>query len=164
MKMKKSFLMIFTLICCISAIHSQDMGYKTAIGLRLGYPLSASFKTFISDKNAIEAYAGFRSYSLYKWVNIGALYQVHNSIGSVDGLSWYYGGGANVFFWSYDSSITGASSTTFGIAGNLGLDYKFANSPFNLSADWVPIFFIGGDYLTGFGGAYGGLAVRYVLK
>ncbi|MBK7872232.1 MAG: hypothetical protein IPJ74_16935 [Saprospiraceae bacterium] len=50
--------------------------------------------------------------------------------------------------------------------GVLGLDYKFANAPVNLSLDWVPIFYIGNDreyVYSGFQGGYGGLAVRYVL-
>ena len=48
--------------------------------------------------------------------------------------------------------------------GNLGLDYKFDNTPINISADWVPTIYIGSGYLSGFGGGYGALAVRYTLN
>ena len=71
--------------------------YKSAIGLRLGYPLSVSYKTFLNDK-----------------------------------------------------------------AGNIGLDYKFANTPINLSLDWIPTYWLTG-YYDGFGSAIGGLAVRYTF-
>ena len=80
-----------------SAAQSQS-GYKSAIGLRFGYPLSVSYKHFISEPGAIEVFAGFRSYSYYSWFNIGGLYEHHKPISSVDGLQWYFGGGASVFF------------------------------------------------------------------
>ncbi|MFZ1257293.1 MAG: hypothetical protein WAR77_13120, partial [Saprospiraceae bacterium] len=55
------------------------------------------------------------------------------------------------------------SSSSFGLSGCLGLDYKFADYPINLSADWIPTFFING-FGDGFGAGYGALAVRYVFK
>jgi hypothetical protein len=110
-------------------------------------------------------FGGLRGYSSYSWINVGGAYQVHKPIEGVDGLNWYFGGGASVFFWTYKNSFTGdgSASTTFGILGNLGLDYKFEDSPINLSADWMPIFFING-FGSGFGGGYGALAVRYTLN
>jgi hypothetical protein len=141
---------------------SQAQDYKTAIGLRLGYPLSASYKTFLSDRGAFEGVLGFRGYAGYSWINIGAYYQLHNDIPSVKNLRWYYGAGANIYFWSYDAGFAGGSSTSIGISGVLGLDYKFEDIPLNVSVDWIPTYFLNG-YGSGFGGGYGGLAVRYVL-
>lgn len=146
-----------------AATHAQN-NYTSAIGLRLGYPLSVSYKHFVSESSAIEAFGGFRSYAGYGWFNVGALYQVHKPIADVEGLNWYFGGGASVYFWNYDNDFIGSdASTSFGILGNLGLDYKFANSPINVTLDWVPAFFVNG-YGSGFGGGYGALGVRYVLK
>lgn len=143
----------------------QAQDYNSAIGLRLGSPLSVSYKTFLGGgSNAIEAFAGFRSYSGYGWFNVGALYQVHKPINGAEGLNWYFGGGASLFFWNYDDNFVDSdASTSIGILGNLGLDYKFANAPVNLSLDWVPAFFVNG-YGSGFGGGYGALSVRYVLN
>ncbi len=146
----------------------QAQDYSSAIGLRLGVPLSVSYKHFLGgSNNAIEAFAGFRSYSGYGWFNVGALYQVHKPIADVEGLRWYFGGGASVFFWNYDNGFVfgdkNNSTTSIGILGNLGLDYKFVNAPINLSLDWVPAFFVNG-YASGFGGGYGALSVRYVLN
>jgi len=161
MNSKKLVLVSALLVGCIVTSFSQD--YKSAIGLRLGYPVSISYKTFISEPGAIEVFGGFRSWTGYKWFNVGGLYEHHAEIPGADGLSWYFGGGASVFFWTYDEGFSGGSSTSFGLLGTLGLDYKFAEAPINLSLDWVPHFFING-YGSGFGGGYGALSVRYVLS
>ncbi|MBK9337131.1 MAG: hypothetical protein IPM98_11355 [Lewinellaceae bacterium] len=161
----KKLVFAFALVLgCSMALFAQE--YKSAIGLRLGYPTSVSYKQFISDQGAFELFAGFRSWNGYGWTNIGAMYQHHNAIEGVDGLKWYYGGGASVFFWNYKGSFArgDAGNTSIGIMGVLGLDYKFADAPVNLSLDWVPIFFIGGGYYDGIRGGYGALSARYTLK
>lgn len=50
--------MALLLSMLVTSLSAQE--YRTAIGARLGYPLSASFKQFISDPGAIEIFAGFR--------------------------------------------------------------------------------------------------------
>ncbi len=159
--MKKLF---FTLVLVLAFFAAQSQEYKSAIGLRLGYPTSISYKQFISDPGAIEVFAGFRSYTFYRWVNIGAAYEHHKPITGVEGLKWYFGGGASVFLWTYDDGfLDDDGSTSFGLLGVLGLDYKFANAPVNLSADWMPVFFLNG-YGNGFGGGFGALSARYTFK
>lgn len=160
--MKKLIFTLSIMLCCVFAAQSQS-SYKSAIGLRFGYPLSVSYKHFISDPGAIEVFAGFRNYSGYSWFNVAGLYEHHSAISSVEGLQWYVGGGASAFFWNFDAGIYDGSSTSFGIMGALGLDYKFANAPFELSVDWLPTFFLNG-YGNGFGAGYGSLAARYTLK
>jgi hypothetical protein len=161
--MKKLIFTLSLVLCCVFAAQSQ--GYKSAIGLRFGYPLSVSYKHFISEPGAVEVFAGFRNYAYYNWFNVGAIYEHHKPISSVEGLQWYFGGGASVFFWSFDDGFfnDNSSNTSIGVMGALGLDYKFANAPFNLSVDWLPTFFVNG-YGNGFGGGYGALAARYTLK
>ena len=147
---------------------AQVQDYKSAIGIRLGYPLSLSYKTFISNAGAVEGILGYRNWSYYSWFSVGALYEHHMPISAVDGLAWYVGGGAQAYFWSFDKDYYLNSSDfatfSFGLMGALGLDYKFANIPLNISADWLPTFVIGGEFLTGFGGSYGGLGVRYTFR
>ncbi|MCB0636549.1 MAG: hypothetical protein KDC54_08010 [Lewinella sp.] len=145
---------------------SQAQEYRNAVGARLGYPLAASYKQFISESSAIEVYAGFRSWSTYSWFSLSGAYQIHNDLSSVtDGLTWYYGAGASVFFWSFKNTFLddNSTSTTFAIQGYLGLEYTFDDTPLSISVDWVPSFFING-YGNGFGGGYGALAARYVLN
>lgn len=160
--MKTKVLSVLVMLFMFAAV-SQAQDYKTAVGLRLGSPLSVSYKTFISEKGAFEGVAGFRSFSGFSWFNVGAYYQHHNEISSVNGLKWYYGAGANIYFWSFDFDLPGSSSTSIGLSGVLGLDYKFADIPLNLSIDWIPTFFVNG-YNDGFAGGYGALAARYVLN
>lgn len=166
MKIKlTSLVLILSFLICTSST-AQDY-YKSAVGLRLGYPVSASFKTFINESAAIEAYAGLRSYGFGSFINISGAYQIHKPLDSVDGLQWYFGGGASVFFWTYDQIFfdRNYSSTSFGLQGYVGLDYTFENAPISLTLDWVPTFFLGGSLNIGsFGAGYGSLGVRYVLN
>ncbi len=165
MKTKLTFLIGLFMVLGAASIKAQD--YKSAIGLRLGYPLSLSYKTFISEKGAIEGVLGFRGYTYYSWINLSAFYQHHKAIPSVEGLKWYFGGGASAYYWNYDNDFypnNDFASLSFGLHGIVGLDYKFADIPLNLSIDWIPTVVIGGEFLTGFGGSYGALSARYVLK
>lgn len=165
MRTSKILAVVAIVIGCTFAANAQN--YTSAIGLRLGYPLSVSYKHFLSENGAVEVFGGFRSYSGYGWFNVGGLYQYHKPIPDVDGLNWYFGGGASVFFWNYDNDFVFGdeddSSLSVGLLGNVGLEYTFKEAPINVSVDWVPIFFVNG-YGSGFGGGYGALAVRYVLK
>ncbi|MCB0595689.1 MAG: hypothetical protein H6557_03535 [Lewinellaceae bacterium] len=145
---------------------TQAQEYKSAVGARLGYPLSASFKYFLNDSHALEAYVGTRGWSGYRWTNISAAYLIHKplDVEGVEGLSWYFGAGASVFFWNFDVFLgENYSTTTIGAQGYLGLDFAFPNAPVNLTVDWVPTYFFNG-YGSGFGGGYGSLGVRYILS
>jgi opacity protein-like surface antigen len=147
--------------------------YKSAIGARLGYPLSASYKTFINETNAIEAYVNFRRWGnlftggfSYTRIGLGAAYLIHQQLGeNTPGLQWYYGGGAGVYFYSYsnDAAFNNPDNLGFGLQGFIGLDYTFEDTPINLTLDWAPTFYIGG-YDASFAGAVGSLGVRYVLS
>lgn len=158
----KNFLFL-VLVCMLCSVSVQAQNYKSAIGLRLGYPVSVSYKHFLNEKGAIEAFAGYRGFVGYGWFNIAALYEHHTPISSVEGLSWYAGGGAAAYFWSYNAGFAGGSSTSFGLLGTLGLDYKVKDIPLNLSIDWMPTIFLNG-YGNGFYGGYGALSGRYIFK
>ena len=167
MKLQKMLLgVLFFFLFSLSAqtLRAQGATYNTAVGLRLGYPLSASIKKFVKDDIAVEGYVGFRGFSGYSWVNIAAALQKHNAINEVYGLQWYYGAGASVFFFNFDNNFIndGAGNVSFGVQGYLGLDYKFADLPLNVTLDWIPTIFING-FGSGFNGGYGSLGVRYVL-
>lgn len=163
--MKKIYL-VFTLFCAMCfANQMQAQNYQSAIGLRLGSPIAVDYKFFISESAAVELYVGFRSYSIgYTFINPGAMYQKHMDISGVDGLQWYFGGGASAFLYNYKSSFgVAGDGFAFGLNGVLGLDYTFADAPINLSVDWVPTIIIGGGF-SGFGAGYGALSARYILN
>ena len=154
----------------VSTVNAQN--FDSAVGLRLGYPLSISYKKFINDSHALEFMAGTRGNNTlllgnsfrYRWFNVGGAYLVHAPLdmGDFGGLDWYFGGGASVNFWTYNYETDNAN-ISFGIQGYLGLSYTFDDAPVNISLDWVPSLFIGRTAFSGFGGGYGSLAVRYVL-
>jgi len=120
------------LICLISiaALTSKSQSYTTAAGIRLG-PNSAAVtagftvKHFLNEKSAVEGILGIND-----GVGICGLYELHFPIESVNNLQWFAGPGAYIAFRN--------SSTFFGAAGVVGLDYKFEEIPLNLTIDWKP--------------------------
>jgi len=146
----------------LSDVQGQD--YKSAVGLRLGYPISATYKTFVNESMAFEGFVGYRSFFGANFINLNAAVQIHQDIEgeNLEGLEWYYGAGAGYYIWNIDS---GSNFNRLGVSGYLGLSYTLSETPINFSVDWVPTFFIGGDGIfgSGFTGGYGALAVRYVL-
>jgi hypothetical protein len=163
---------IAMLSLCFST-HSNAQEYQSAIGARLGSPVSLSYKTFLGgSSNAIELFVNYRGrlglFNNYGWNRYGAggAYLVHFPIEDVlDGLFWYAGGGASVYFWGYDDSIifNDADNLSFGIQGYIGFDYKVEDMPLNISIDWSPNILING-YVNGFGVRYGAVSVRYTLN
>lgn len=165
--MKIKNLLILALFAITFNSNAQD--YNNAIGLRAAWGWALTGKHFIDDKAAIEAIVTYRSYGShsfdYSYFSLTGLYQKHSEIASVNGLKWYWGFGLNVGSWGGDwDLIDGDSDGSFfvGACGNIGLDYKFARTPINLSADWIPTFNLIG-WGNGFSGEVGGLAIRYTF-
>ena len=166
-------LKLLTITLFLFLLHSTTTTAQTAVGLRLGYPLSITGKTFISDDHAIEAFVGYRSRNIFfddgwRSLSINALYQIHDDLelGDLDGLRWFYGGGAGVRFWSYDDGLFSRedySRISYTVMGVFGLNYFFEDTPINMSIDWVPRISVGRGYVSGFGAGYGAFSVRYVL-
>lgn len=167
--MKRLFSLIpFLVLLFLLSGTIQAQEYKSAIGARLGSPLSASFKINLSEQNAIEAYAGYVGDSGFNWISASGAFLLHNDISDVEGFRWYYGGGAGLVFWNYQDDFffeDNLSSLGFTISGYLGLEYTFAEAPVNLTIDWAPTYIISEFGLgAGFGAGYGSLGVRYVLS
>ena len=159
----KNLLFVFIFLLGTFGI-SQAQDYNSAVGLRFGYPLSATYKTFLSETNAAEIYAGFRSYFGYKEFRVNGAYLIHNEIESVERLKWYYGAGPGLAFYSYDSIFAGdEGGLSITVSGYLGLEYTLDGTPLSFSVDWVPTYFIGG-FGSGFGADNGALSVRYILN
>lgn len=130
-------LLVITIIGFANTSSAQD--YKTALGIRLSSSQaivnnSVSIKHFLNDKVAVEGLFSFGDPLAF-----GAMAQVHNPMGE-SGIKWFYGGGAYLgFLKSYNpNTAKNETDANFGAMGVLGLDYKFANIPLNLSLDWKP--------------------------
>lgn len=162
--MKAYHYLLAAVLCLALSSGISAQAYSSAVGLRFGYPLSLSYKTFVNEQAAVEGYVGLRGYRRYRAMSISAAYLMHNDFPDAEGLQWYYGGGAGVQFWSYDDF---AASTTLGVSGYLGLEYVFPSTPIAISLDWRPTVYLGRQRISGFnnfGVGYGGLGVRYILN
>ena len=173
--MKKILFSVLFFTLCLTGTSLQAQDYQSAVGLRLGSPVSISYKTFLGDSpNALEVFAGTRGERTssfigdigWRWYNVGAAYQIHKplELGDLEGLSWYWGAGGSAFFWSFDEGFgIGETTTSFAVQGYIGLDYSFANTPISLTLDWVPTILLNG-FDSGFGADFGALGVRYIFS
>ena len=158
------------LTTCLTIIFfsmQAQRAYDSAVGARLGYPISLSYKKYISEANALEANLSFsNNRNGYGWIGISGAYLHHKEldIEGIDNLNWYFGGGGSVLFWNYvsRSSRFRNANTAFSIDGYIGIEYTFEDLPLNITVDWTPSIFING-FIGGFGAGYGAIAVRYVL-
>jgi hypothetical protein len=155
--MKRILLVTVFLLSIFAFNEIRAQSYESAVGARAGYFLTGTYKKFINDSHAFEAYAGLAYFS---GLVAGGLYQVHFPLEEleIENLYWYVGGGA---YAGIGSGWLGTSSFNLGVNVNIGLDYKFEDYPINVSIDWAP----GLDFVGRFGPTFviGGVAVRYVL-
>jgi hypothetical protein len=129
--MQKIIMVFFISLCYSTVAAAQESStYKNAVGVRLGNSVPTvksgiTYKHFLANNNAIEGILSFGDGTA-----ICGLYEIHKPINSVENLQWFIGGGGYVGFNN--------SNNTIGAAGIVGLDYKFANIPLNISLDWKP--------------------------
>ena len=138
---------------------SYSQNYKTAIGVKGGYPGYGSLngKHFLNSKTAIEGSIGGGTNTLW----LQGLYELNFSL--EQGLNWYAGGGANVGFYSFKNTITNerTSNMILGLNGIVGIEYTFEDFPLNVALDTGPNLRIINSLGFGWGA---GLAVRYAIK
>ena len=159
---RKYMLIIIVGICFNGVVQAQL--YDSVAGLRLGAPLSISYKKIINEDKAIEGYSGTRGKNGYRFINISGAYQIIEPIDlwGIEELYYYYGAGASIYFWSFEEEGNNQAVTP-GLQGYLGVEYTFPDRPINITLDWVPTVFLSG-HLSGLRGGYLSLGVRYVLK
>jgi len=165
--MKKLLLLLCTGFMLSSTTLSAQ-SFENAVGARFGVPLSVSYKMFLNQTDAIEAYAGILNRKNFNAVQVAGAYQRHNSFNldaEFEPLQWYYGAGASIAFFNNDNdSAVNNASVGLGISGYIGLQYAFDGAPIEVTLDWVPTISIGSNIGRGFGAAYGSLGVRYILN
>lgn len=137
------FLVVST-FCFATTASAQD--YKTALGVRLSSSPamvnnSISLKHFMNERTAVEALFSFGDP-----LALGALLEIHKPFAE-SGIQWFYGGGGYIGFVKTFNVEKNKNETdvNFGAQGVVGLDYKFANLPLNLSLDWKPELNLIGD-------------------
>lgn len=146
--------------------------YETAVGIRLGSPLSVSAKHFLHEEGAVELAVGFRNDDPFSYIHISGAYQFHKPIGEVENLFYYVGAGASIIRCKYTPEYeipgeeTGSfTSTYFALQGYVGVDYAFEDIPLNLSVDWIPTLNLGENSpQQSFSGGFWALAARFIVK
>ena len=164
MRMKKLFFTFFTLTALSFTSWAQP--YKTALGVRVGYPNQVNFtlKHYLGTNWALEfnAGAGYRSAG----VDLGFMY--HFDIKKVEGLRWYLGAAvdAGTYYRKRYHPVHGYAKhggfyTGTSIYG--GVEYTFSNIPLNLAFDAGPrLQFVPWDHYPDY--ARVGLTARYTIK
>lgn len=133
----------------------------SSVGFRFGNEQGISYKQHIGGGAAIEGILSARSWS----TNITVLYHIfHKPTGWTPGMDWFVGAGGHAWLYNRNNrdfpGYTGGLG--LGVDGVVGLQYNFADIPFNASLDWKPAFnLIGGNYFQG--GGFG-LSIRYRFK
>ena len=136
----KKILFAFFVVAVLNSLNTATaQDYKTALGIRLSSSAamqnnSVSIKQFITERTAIEGLISFGDP-----LSFGALVEFHKPF-SAAGLRYFYGGGAYLSFvktYNPNKQIN-ETDANFGAQGVVGLDYKFANAPINISLDWKP--------------------------
>lgn len=153
--MKTTILLSFILINTL--VFSQD--YKTAIGLKGGYPGFGSLnaKHFISENSALEATFGGISRENYGNGAFAILdYEIQHSLES--SFSWFYGGGGLLGF---TTNKEGTTTLQLGINSTIGIEYTFEEVPINCSLNMGPLIFISPEVRFNWGG---GLSIRYAIR
>lgn len=159
----KKLILLLVFIGCSTAMFSQI--YNQGIGARAGFGIGVTYKHFLNEQSALEAFMMFRPIGGYSFTNFGALYLHHFPIGSVEGLNWYVGGGLimQLFGGKYADLYPNDNKINLGICLAGGAEYKFANIPLAVSADIMPGVLFGNNYISGFRSDIGGLAARYTF-
>ena len=138
--MKKVFTILCLTMIATFAINysSKAQGYKNAIGGRFGAANGVTFKTSLGGNKMVDIIANYRSSNHTQYFRVTGLYEVYLPIPEAKGLNWYYGGGASIGSARYEYGPYNSSDLYFSVDGVLGLDYKFAQAPLNISLDWKP--------------------------
>jgi hypothetical protein len=158
--MKKSLLTLVAVALFSVMANAQD--YHGGVGIRIGGFASNGLtgKYFILPDVALEGILATR----WGGILIAGLGEIHAPVFDINRLSYYYGPGAHIASWSegrktrwFDDNI---NHTVIGIDGIIGIEYTFAEIPFNIGFDVKPAFNIIGNF--GFWVDEIALSVRYV--
>jgi hypothetical protein len=147
---------IILFACLFISALSYGQSYKTAIGLKGGYPGfgSLNVKHYLNGSNAIEASLGGNA----NFIWLQGIYEINKSL-PTGGMNWYLGAGPSI------GIANTMNNTTDGLyvmgTGLIGIEYTFQNLPINIALDTGPSI----QVVPQFGFAWGGgCAIRYTLK
>ena len=154
--MKKLLLVISLFIGVTLFTQAQTM--EKSIGVRITNGGEFSFQNPLGNSTRAELDFGIYGTNtvlltgIYQWV-----FELQ------EGFNWYAGVGAGVGSWSVDENYGDESGSFVFAAGDIGIEYNFQEAPIQLSLDFRPELYFGGDYADsrdGFGPDIA-LGIRY---
>lgn len=160
MKLK---LLLLGIVMGFFSLSALAQNYNTALGARLGYFNGFTVKHFVSESNALEGIVSFR----WQGFVITGLYEWQKPIKGAPGLDYFLGLGGHIGVWDrryygWGDRDRDGNFTVVGVDFIAGLEYTFAEVPFNIGLDWKPAFnLIGDNHWWGDGFA---LSIRYAFK
>jgi hypothetical protein len=136
--MKKVLFLTAIIFFFSSGLFAQD--YKTAIGIRGGFPTGINFKTFTGNDKAIEVIlSGYGG-----GFELTGLLEFHKQAFDTPNLNFYYGPGLHIGSFGNNAIIPGYygnnrnTGFVLGIDGILGLEYTLTDIPFVIGVDVKP--------------------------
>jgi hypothetical protein len=149
--MAMGFLLLTFGVCNAQYSPVYKTPYTTALGVRLGGTSGATIKHFFRPATAVEGILG----TFGNGFSITGLIEKNAQAFDVEGLSWYYGGGAHIAFYNgnryynvYGRDVTYRDNHDIGIGinGIIGLEYMLPdNIPVAFSLDLKPFIEIDSD-------------------
>ncbi len=179
---------LFVMVFLISSTYTYAQApYKHSIGVVVGTFYGTSYKTFLTDKLALQADFGVKlntvveKYTIWwfsgstsgqTWIawdlelNPNLMYQ--SSIGNT-GLSWFAGGGLSLgyaFVQQYRDFTVHSDFGKFGINAIGGVEYTFSSIPLSLQFDFRPGYglLFDSDYNRSCFDWTIGIGARYIIK
>ena len=151
---------------CLSSFSLSAQPYDNAIGLRMGFSVGLTGKTFLQPDKALEGLLHLQSQGL----GLTLLLEKHAPALGTPQLQWYYGIGGHAGLWYKDRNRNRAyplfgedANFIAGVDGILGIEYTIKEIPFVIGLDFKPLInLIGsGEFpRVRYGGAF---SIRYVL-
>jgi len=147
--MKKLLVVIMILVLAMSFAFAEEKATKMDAGVRLGVRYGISGRMFMED-NAIQALITMRGSGII----LTGMYQWHKplEIGEVENLSWFFGGGVHVGYYSLGDWVA-RNDIALGLDAVAGVEYDLEpliNFPIKVSLEYKPSF----DILGGWAGSF----------
>lgn len=170
--MKKFISIISFIIISVGVSYAQytpvfRTPYKTSLGIRVGGTTGLDVKHFFRPATAVEGILG----TFGNGFSITGLVEKNAQAFDVEGLNWYYGGGAHIAFyndrrdyWGRDVRYRDNNDVGIGINGIIGLEYILPdNIPVAFSLDLKPFLEIDSDGDVGVAPDLG-LGIKFLLR
>jgi hypothetical protein len=143
--------------------------YKTALGIRVGGTTGLAVKNFFRPATAVEGILG----TFGNGFSITGLIEKNAQAFEVEGLNWYYGGGAHIAFYNgnryynvygRDVNYRDNHDVGIGVNGIIGLEYILPdNIPVAFSLDLKPFIEIDSDGDVGVAPDLG-LGIKFLIR